>query len=349
MLNRYSVPLSIPIEVPSPIQGHSLLSYNFEAKSHSQGSPNRRKDNPMASCTKFPCNTCSIKFITSAEQRSHMQSNWHVSNLHRRIAGQPALSENEYTEAIPKPLKPLHRSPSIELEADTVNTEEREKHEEIPPATQCLFCPTSSPSIGENIEHMASIHGLFIPQANHIIDMHSCLGYLGTIVFEQHQCLYCGRTKGSLEAVRTHMKDKGHRKLRTGDVSAFLDEEVESLPEFNKGKGWKLPSGVVITSKSNTTRHASLRRAKEGKTISSGTDTQVGSMNVTKQDVQLTTHNAHLCLSGVPISTIRTLKRGEKRNRTIQAVVEKTFRKKMEQAPLLTKYYKMENPVYQAG
>jgi pre-60S factor REI1 len=309
----------------------------------------------MASTTIFPCNTCSITFSTSASQRSHMRSPWHVSNLHRRIAGEPALLEDEFKDKLPRIQKPLHRSLSIELDSPNSGKRQRtEEKEEAPSTTQRLFCPTSSPSTPESIEHMASTHGLFIPQVNHMVYMESFLEYLGTIVFKYHSCLYCSTAKGSLEAVRTHMKDKGHCMVRMEDVTAFRDDEqVGELRGNDMKREWKLPSGAIITSKSNETPFkpgsARSRRGKEGNTITSRTNAPTGTLDVPRQDTQLTSRNAHLSLSGVSASSIRSLQRCEKRNKTIQALAEKTCRKKMEQAPVLTKYYKTENPVYQAG
>jgi pre-60S factor REI1 len=311
----------------------------------------------MASPTgTFPCNTCLITFTASASQRSHMRSQWHVSNLHHRIAGEATLSEEEYNKTLSKLQKPLRRSPSIELEgASTGGEEETEEQGKIPPATQCLFCLTSSPSISENVLHMSSTHGLFIPNANRTTDMESFLVYLGTLVFKYHECLYCGRAKGSLGAIRTHMRDKGHGMVRMEDVTAFWDEEDEE-PEEQNTKEWKLPSGAIITSKSNRTsfklRSTSSRtrhRGKEEGAIAFPHDESCEIPIASAPEAQLTLRNANLSLAGVPASDMRALQRCEKRNKTRQALAEKENRRAMEQAPVLTKYYKTENPVYQAG
>lgn len=68
--------------------------------------------------------------------------------------------------------------------------------------------------------------------------------YLGQKVFEGRQCLYCNRTFGSIEAVRKHMDDKGHRRIGT-----HLDEHAEEYEEFydysTSYKELNLPTAAV--------------------------------------------------------------------------------------------------------
>jgi pre-60S factor REI1 len=317
---------------------------------------------------RFPCNTCTRNFTTSAAQREHMRSEWHVSNLRRRIAGDKALSEEEWdkaqTKAVPR-LKRQSPSPPVEEMEELEEVEDEYEEDSISP-TQCLFCPTFLSSIEENVNHMSSTHGLFMPNRHLLSDMESFLGYLSTIVFECHECLFCGIVKGSLEGVRTHMKDKGHCKIKMEDVREFCEydtAEEEKIWGVNMGDNeWRLPSGVIITSGSDTTpmaRRAKTRnrssrqrlRKAENHAAITATAEQQDLLQTSSTNRQLTTmpRNANLSLAGLEASQIRALQRTEKSMRSREASAKTAGRHAMEQAPVLTKYYKTENPVYQAG
>lgn len=82
--------------------------------------------------------------------------------------------------------------------------------------TSCLFCSTTSPSLPENLEHMARAHSFFIPDADYLVDLPGLITYLGEKIAIGNVCLYCngrGREFRSLHAVRKHMLDKSHCKL----------------------------------------------------------------------------------------------------------------------------------------
>lgn len=77
----------------------------------------------------------------------------------------------------------------------------------------CLYCSYVSPSLELNVSHMTKAHGLFIPERSFLVDLEGLIRYLGKKLLLGNQCLYCNKTKGGLEGVRTHMKDKGHTML----------------------------------------------------------------------------------------------------------------------------------------
>lgn len=78
------------------------------------------------------------------------------------------------------------------------------------PLEACLFCPYVSPSLALNMSHMTKAHGLFIPEVSYLVDLEGLITYLGKKLVLGNQCLYCSKTKGGLEGIRTHMRDKGH-------------------------------------------------------------------------------------------------------------------------------------------
>ena len=106
-----------------------------------------------------------------------------------------------------------------------VPAEKQEKEEETEKLSleECLFCTYTSPTLTLNISHMHKAHGLFIPEQKYLIDLSGLIRYLGEKVAILHQCLYCGRVKGGLEGVRTHMRDVGHCRIAFDTI----EEQVE--------------------------------------------------------------------------------------------------------------------------
>lgn len=155
------------------------------------------------------------------------------------------------------------------VESESETEEENEAGKRKSPS-ECLFCNNDSLNVEDNVEHMHSVHGLYIPEHHQLSDMETFLGYLASIICEFNECLYCGAEKYSLEAVQTHMKDKGHCMINLDGESELLDfwdvsdnEDVDKQNDADKettgGNGvhvsateMRLPSGSIITSRSET-------------------------------------------------------------------------------------------------
>ncbi|CAE7179073.1 hypothetical protein P3342_002259 [Pyrenophora teres f. teres] len=356
--------------------------------------------------TVFPCNTCSLTFTSSALQRSHMQQAWHVYNLRQKVAGNPVISEEEYnilhaaTQKTSRHIAQLHNSvermeksgvriiskrnvraisqPSAE-EKD-VTAKAMAHHVPLPdpsPGTQCLFCSNTSPSPTENVHHMSANHGLFIPRLDRIVELQCFLTYLGVLVYEYRECVYCGAGKNTVQAVQTHMRGKGHCKLDVGELSDFWEDDVyeEGYQEEDAGSsttGLK-PSG---TARHNPTRHQhsssktalmqSNHTQKPSLTSSSTRDTQDRSTrtpnpldttihasrhqtNPSPSSRDLTKSNRDLSNLNLPLSQLRTLATLERRIKTQETTARARIQHKAERQPVKCVYYKTENPVYQAG
>jgi pre-60S factor REI1 len=65
-------------------------------------------------------------------------------------------------------------------------------------------------------------------------------------------------------------------------------------------------------------------------------------------DRKTTTRNSK-SLSGLAPQQLRTLSLLEKKTRSHESVAKVRVRHKTEQQPVMTKYYKTETPIYQAG
>ncbi|KAF2849791.1 hypothetical protein T440DRAFT_398760 [Plenodomus tracheiphilus IPT5] len=346
----------------------------------------------------FPCNTCSITFTTSELQRSHMRQSWHIYNLRRRVAELPAVSEGEY-DAQAGGEEDVHR-PKFSTEPRTtlspphiahIKSTPISNHAPLPeveistevPLTQCLFCPTSSPSLTTNIDHMSTMHGLFIPSQDRLYDLDSFFGYLATIVFEYNECLYCGIARVTVEGVQTHMRYRGHCMLNLHTGSELLDfwetknfeEDEEEQEEEEKTvvvklskTEMRLPSGAIINSRSEVTQ----LRYKPGLAHSRARGSQYRSKRVTgvqaittgggdreKQDEPHTKSpsrkdyrvviRGEMGLLGVSESQKHALQVTEMKMKKREAIAKTAGRHAMEQQPVKTKYYKTEAPIYQAG
>jgi hypothetical protein len=222
----------------------------------------------MASISQmFLCNTCSLTFASSELQRSHMHSPWQyegpsdiwkqgltagsVSNLRRRVVGLPAESWDGYDIAHPAPRlteeckKRVSSSPTPQIGSES------ETDSELPPSTQCLFCPQTCTSLDSNLSHMSTAHGLFIPSS---CDIPSFLEDLSGIVFEDTECIYCGVCKGTVEGVQTHMRDKGHCKVPEEEAEVHIAGTKVSDREMRLANGT-----IAIDQASYTTRALEVR------------------------------------------------------------------------------------------
>ncbi|RLV92388.1 Cytoplasmic 60S subunit biogenesis factor REH1 [Spathaspora sp. JA1] len=108
------------------------------------------------------------------------------------------------------------------------------------PITHCFYCGQNNHEIENNIKHMFSKHGLYIPERSFLIDVEGLLTYLSEIISLDHECLVCGFEGRNLESLRQHIASKGHCKIpyETKEeklvVAEFYDfMEQQSEPEKN--------------------------------------------------------------------------------------------------------------------
>ncbi|KAI0710896.1 C2H2 type zinc-finger-domain-containing protein [Earliella scabrosa] len=280
-----------------------------------------------SSSAAFTCNTCSITFDSSQMQRSHMREPWHVCNLKRRLASLPPMTEEEYIDSIqprssgpsdgayqrhaekhasadlPPPSSPPDSDSDIDSDPDVdeeTDSEGEQVEVELLP-TRCLFCtqpPHDSSTVDANLAHMASHHGLFVPEPDRLIDAATFVTYLAAIVFRFHECLYCGVRKSSAAAAQTHMRDKGHCMINLDDEESELLEFWELSDDSDgdldgdddgrqKNRGMvqlpsgdlRLPSGAVVSSRVEN-RHSKHSSSTVDVRESSAKPTLVGARGV---------------------------------------------------------------------
>lgn len=98
----------------------------------------------------------------------------------------------------------------------------------------CLFCPTLSTSLEENLSHMSTTHSFFVPDADYLVDISGLLTYLGEKIAVGNVCIYCNtksREFRTLEAVRKHMIDRTHCKIAYDSLKDRL--EVSDYYDFS--------------------------------------------------------------------------------------------------------------------
>ncbi|KAH7258957.1 C2H2 type zinc-finger-domain-containing protein [Fusarium redolens] len=89
---------------------------------------------------------------------------------------------------------------------------------------QCLFCPSAFPTLAESIVHMQRSHGLFVPYQQHLlVDLETLFRYIHLVVCEYRECIYCGTSRTTVQAVQQHMMGKGHCKFDVSEGSEFSD------------------------------------------------------------------------------------------------------------------------------
>jgi pre-60S factor REI1 len=266
-----------------------------------------------------------------------------VSNLRRRVAGFPAESHEDYGTTHPVP-KLAHRSDAADhkkrlslsllaVDSDLESESESESELELPPLTTCLFCPHDSSELATNLTHMSSTHGLFILSS---CDVLTFLEDLATLVFEYNECVYCGASKGSVASVQTHMRDKGHCKIRQEpDEDSSLNLTVMRISDAEM----RLPNGTIINSRSSD--RPGLAHYTRSRTRVQRNDQHAITANADATHETRIAVRGEMGLRGLTTEQRRALMSTEKKAKTREAIAEKKGRQRMVQAPVLTKYYKV--------
>lgn len=219
-----------------------------------------------------------------------MKHPWHIYNVKQRIASLPAITLEAFEQEIQVQAKSAKKKnsnesinvksagkvakktveepPDVEISTGETGeqTTEPSDGEDTTSPLQCLFCSRrfdgDTEDVEDNLEHMFSVHGLFIPNYTMISDLESFLGYLATAVRVWHECLYCGTTRNTTSAIQSHMKDSSHCMLnldREPELLEFWEErnneegqsdgEDKSRPGISSTNELQLLSGKVVGSR----------------------------------------------------------------------------------------------------
>ena len=168
-----------------------------------------------------------------AKKQESLITESQFSNNFKRKDGKETDPENSESE----------NAESLSHNGDDDDDEDDDIEEDTLEVTDCLFCPHHSVSLEENLKHMTRSHSFFIPDLEYVVDLKGLVTYLCEKVGMGNMCLYCndkGKSFFSLEAVQSHMVDKGHTKMNyDGDaVLEYADfyDFSSSYPDYNPDK-----------------------------------------------------------------------------------------------------------------
>ncbi|KAK1640764.1 C2H2 type zinc-finger-domain-containing protein [Colletotrichum phormii] len=222
------------------------------------------------------CGTCTVHFDNPDTRRAHSKSQWHVTNLKRRMTDlEPLTAEQHAASVSTQPAAalgkagPTTESDSSSSSASEADLSDAEDDDDDFILEECLFCNTTSDSLDGNVAHMHRAHGMFIPDKEKlIVDVETLVKYLHLVVSGYRECLQCGTQRRTAAAVQQHMLGKGHCRFDvTAEDSEFRDfyeqpskdgentrEEGEArkavADALEEGGSIRLPSGKQLSHRS---------------------------------------------------------------------------------------------------
>ena len=191
---------------------------------------------PTVEASEFECIVCKKSYNSQNSYFSHLESKKHKENALKNpiLDSVDAESSKEKSENVLKKTNWQEKllSATSEAELDAL-LKEKESESVILKSNDCLFCPTSSESLEDNVDHMTRVHSFFIPDIEYLVDLQGLLEYLGRKISVANVCIYCngkGRAFYALDAVRDHMISKGHCKIQYEDDA---DLEIAEFYDFS--------------------------------------------------------------------------------------------------------------------
>jgi len=186
---------------------------------------------------KVYCQECRKLFQSQNSYDNHLNSKKHKQNVESYVPADEDSQIKEEKARIDKGenLKDIKEFCEEGKEAsdgsdwETVRSDDDEDdydESKAIPNTTCLFCPTTSTSFGDNLQHMALKHGFFVPDSNYCCDVEGLVTYLGMKVGCGNYCIQCSNKRfRDLNSCQLHMRDKAHCKFSVeGDlVVEYLD------------------------------------------------------------------------------------------------------------------------------
>ena len=198
------------------------------------------------------CQLCNKTFSSENAFSNHLSSKKHKDVEANKAKKQESLItasqfSNNFKRKDSKETDPENteseNAESLSHNRDDDDDEDDDIEEDTLEVTDCLFCPHHSVSLEENLKHMTRSHSFFIPDLEYVVDLKGLVTYLCEKVGMGNMCLYCndkGKSFFSLEAVQSHMVDKGHTKMNyDGDaVLEYADfyDFSSSYPDYNPDK-----------------------------------------------------------------------------------------------------------------
>ncbi|XP_005090745.1 zinc finger protein 622 [Aplysia californica] len=190
------------------------------------------------------CKPCNKVFSTSNAYENHIQSKKHKDVLSGKEDNKKRKSKRGGKQQATKQQGQVKPEPPVEEAMsegdDDCDAESWDSYEEDTLGIEeCLFCSFLSSSLENNVNHMTSAHGFFLPDAEYISDLEGLITYLGEKVGAGKVCLWCndkGKRFHNTKDVQRHMVDKGHCKmLHDGNVVFEYADFYDYTPSYPDG------------------------------------------------------------------------------------------------------------------
>ena len=137
--------------------------------------------------------------------------------------------------------------------------------------SKCLFCNQVNTDLNQNITHMSKVHGLHIDLTDLLVDVASLLSYMHLLIFDCHECIYCGTQRHTRQAVQQHMIAKGHCKYELADgrseLQDFFEQESSESDEEHRKR---------FASRSDDHQLLSKARSRKARSRNHGGDASAG-------------------------------------------------------------------------
>ncbi|KAF9874738.1 pre-60s factor [Colletotrichum karsti] len=215
------------------------------------------------------CGTCGIHFDSPDTRRAHSKSQWHVTNLKRRVAGLEPLTAAQFaaTEGPTAPSSPTtaasEASGSSSSSVSDAEIDSEPEGEFVP--EECLFCNIVSEDFDENVAHMQKTHGMFIPDKERlIVDLETLVRYLHLVVYGYRECLQCGTQRRTSAAVQQHMVGKNHCRF---DINAEDSEYIDFYEKHTEDGGEGEGGSVTRKAIADAVEEGSSIHLPSGKTL----------------------------------------------------------------------------------
>ncbi|RUS69966.1 hypothetical protein EGW08_022274 [Elysia chlorotica] len=225
----------------------SLLPITLEQFQERQNLQEKQDQNNIPSEDVLLCKPCNKAFSSSNAYDNHLQSKKHkdvISGAHekrkknKKKKSNPQRSQRVPNEVIPQQSQDVEEDEEMEEDSDAESCDSYD--ENVIGIEECLFCSYISKSLEDNVKHMTSNHGFFLPDAEFIVDLEGLITYLGEKVGAGHMCLWCdekGKRFHNTRDVQRHMVDKGHCKLlHEGDVVFEYADFYDYTPSYPDGE-----------------------------------------------------------------------------------------------------------------
>ncbi|KAI6209342.1 C2H2-type domain-containing protein [Aphelenchoides besseyi] len=248
----------------------SEQQFESKVKSYHEAEATVQKDREPE---KSYCKECKKVFQSKNAFENHLNSKKHKQNV-ESAANAPTTE----TEDVKTPTTPVVDRANLEemrgfrhetngsdnSEWETVNSSDTDDdeydHSTAIPETSCFFCSSSSENVEDNLIHMSSAHGFFIPDANYCANIPGLLRYLGEKVGCGNYCIQCKNKRfRNVQSCQLHMRDKAHctfsiegdrvvEYLDFYDYGELLKDEEEADDEVAVDTGFTLvlPSGAQL-------------------------------------------------------------------------------------------------------